>query len=162
MYFGKSYASFSGCNLFLNGKELEFVGEWKYLGITITTGSSFSCSSQKCLNTFYRSANSILNVMRRPRESIQMKILYAISVPHLSYGCDVIEFSAKEMNRLHVALNDAIRKIFTFARWESVKILRESFGYLSITEIFAKRKIKFMQRIPSIGNPILTHLINVE
>ena len=93
---------------------------------------------------------------------VYMKILYAISVPHLSYGCDVIEFSAKEMNRLHVALNDAIRKIFTFARWESVKILRESFGYLSITEIFAKRKTKFMQRIPSIGNPILTNLISVE
>ena len=116
----------------------------------------------KSVHTFDRSANSFLNVTRRPSECIQMKILYAISVPHLSYACDVIDFPSKEMNRLHVALNDAIRKIFTFARWESVKTLRESFGYLSITEIFAMRKAKFLQRIPRIGNPLLSNLINLE
>ena len=136
MFFGKSYASFSGCRLFLNGMELDFVAQWKYLGITITSGVSFSCTSQKILNTFYRSANSVLNVTRRPSECILMKILHDISVPHLTYACDVIDFPAKEMNRLHVAVNDAIRKIFTFSRWESVKTLRESFGYLAIYQTY--------------------------
>ena len=162
MLFGKSFASFSGRSLFLNGKELGFVDQWKYLGITITTGSSFSCSSQKSLNTFYRSANSVLNVTRRPSECVQMKILYNISVPHLTYACDVVDFSAKEMNRLHVALNDAIRKVFTFSRWESVKALRECFGYLSVTEIFAKRKRSFLQKIPSTGNQLLSLLLDLE
>ena len=162
MFFGKSYASFSGCSLFLNGKKLDFVQQWKYLGITITTGVSFSCTSQKSLNTFYRSANSVLNVTKRPSECILMKILYDISVPHLTFACDVIDFPAKEMNRLHVALNDAIRKIFTFSRWESVKCLRESFGYLSITEIFSKRKRSFFHKIPRMGNLLLSTLINLE
>ena len=162
MFFGKSYASFSGCRLFLNGMELDFVAQWKYLGITITSGVSFSCTSQKILNTFYRSANSVLNVTRRPSECILMKILHDISVPHLTYACDVIDFPAKEMNRLHVAVNDAIRKIFTFSRWESVKTLRESFGYLSITEVFTKRKRTFLQKIPRMGNLILSTLINLE
>ena len=70
--------------------------------------------------------------------------------------------AAKEMNRLHVALNDAIRKIFTFSRWESVKCLRESFGYLSITEIFSKRKRSFFHKIPRMGNLLLSTLINLE
>ena len=52
MYFGKNYASLSACSLYLNGKELEFVNQWKYLGMTITSGSSFFCSSQKPLTTF--------------------------------------------------------------------------------------------------------------
>ena len=91
-----------------------------------------------------------------------MKILYNISVPHLTYACDVVDFSSKEMNRLHVALNDAIRKIFTFSRWESVKALREGFGYLSVTEIFAKRKRSFLRKIPSTGNQILSYLLELE
>ena len=140
MYFGKNCASFSGCSVYFNSKELEFVDQWKYLGITITTGSSFSCSSKKPLTTFYRSSNSIFNVTRRPSECVQLSILYAISVPHLTYACDIVDFPPRKMNRLHVALNDAIKKIFSFSRWESVKSLRESFGYLSITKIFAKRK----------------------
>ena len=162
MFFGKSFASFSGRSLFLNGKELDFVDQWKYLGITMITGSSFSCSSQRCLNTFYRSANSVLNVTRRPSENVQMKILYHISVPHLTYACDVVDFSSKELNRLHVALNDAIRKVFTFKRWESVKTLREGFGYLSITEIFAKRKRTFLRKIPGTGNRLLSYLLKLE
>ena len=68
----------------------------------------------------------------------------------------------REMNRLHVALNDAIRKIFSFSRWESVKTLRESFGFQSVTEIFAKRKRMFLQKIPSTGNPLLSNLLNLE
>ena len=87
---------------------------------------------------------------------------YRISVPHLTYACDVVDFSSKELNRLHVALNDAIRKVFTFKRWESVKTLREGFGYLSITEIFAKRKRTFLRKIPGTGNRLLSYLLKLE
>ena len=161
MYFGRSKTFSSGRLLMLNDKPLDFVSQWKYLGITITSGSSFSCSVQKCLSTFYRSANSVLNVSKRPSECVMMRILYDIAVPNLTYASDVVEFSAREMNRLHVALNDAIRKIFTFARWESVKTLRESCGYPSITEIYAKRKRSFLQKMPIVGNAVLTTISNV-
>ena len=162
MCFGKSDGLSSGCSLILNNKPLDFVKEWKYLGITVVSGSSFSCSINKCLATFYRSANSILNVVRRPSECVMMKILYDISVPNLTYASEAVVFSAREMNRLHVALNDAIRKIFTFARWESVKALREGCGYPSVTEIFAKRKQLFTQKMPTLGNTVLTTILNVE
>ena len=162
LYFGKNPASFTSFSLYLHGTELEFVDKLIYLGITITTGSTYSISSPKPLTTFYRSANSILNVSRRPSECVQLHILYAISVPHLTYACDVVDFPPREMNRLHVALNDAIRKIFSFSRWESVKTLRESFGYESITEIFAKRKRTFLQNIPSTGNSLLSYLLDLD
>ena len=41
---------------------------------------------------------------------------------------------------LHVAVNDAIRRIFSHNRWESIRMLRESFAYQSLTENFAERK----------------------
>ena len=161
MFFGRGFSTFNGQSLLLNDKPLDYVNQWKYLGIIVTSGNSFTCSSAKCLGSFYRSANSVLNVTRRPSENVLMKILYSISVPNLTYACDAIDFPVKEMNRLHVALNDAIRKIFTYSRWESVKTLRESFGYMSVTEIFAKRKKSFINKIPNLRNVLLSTLCSL-
>ena len=70
-------------------------------------------------------------------------LLYNICVPVLSYASDVVVFHHREMESLHVAVNDLIRRIFSYNRWESIRTLRESFGYLSLTEIFAKRELSF-------------------
>ena len=70
-------------------------------------------------------------------------------------------YLSKEKNALHVALNDAIRRIFSYNRWESVKVLRESAGYLSVTNIFAKRKIIFEERLTKVGNSFLTKLSQI-
>ena len=87
-----------------------------------------------------------------------MKLLYSVCVPTITYACDVVSFHYKEMESLHVAVNDAIRKIFSYNRWESIKILRESLGYLSVTEIFANRKRSFESRLSHIGNSALSFL----
>ena len=155
MIFGKAYKSFSCHPILLNDKPLEVVSQWKYLGITIKTDNHFSCSAEKCLASFYRSTNTILNVIKRPSEEVMMKLLYSVCVPILTYACDVKVFSSKEMTNLHVATNDAIRKIFTFHRWESVRGLREGLGYLSVTEIFAKRKQSFERQLPLLNNATL-------
>ena len=87
-----------------------------------------------------------------------MKLLYSVCVPNLTYACDVVTYNHKEMESLHVAVNDAIRRIFGFNRWESIRTLRESFGFQSVTEIFARRKEAFCQRLPRLGNLVLTTL----
>ena len=158
MYFGKSFESFSCAPILLNGVPLEFVHEWKYLGVLLKSGKSSTCSSRKSRCSFYRSANSILNVLNGPSEIVQMKLLYSTCVPIVTYASDVITFPCKEMQSLHVAVNDAIRKIFSYNRWESIRTLRESLGYFSITEIFAKRKRSFDTRLPQIGNALLSFL----
>ena len=81
-----------------------------------------------------------------------MKLLYTICVPNITYSCEVAVYNSREMDGLHVLVNNAVRKIFSFNRWESIKYLRESLGYKSITEIFAKRKIVFEKQLPHIGN----------
>ena len=47
------------------------------------------------------------------------------------------EYSTKQMQECNTAVNDALRLIFWYDRWESVRALRESFGYFSLTELFA-------------------------
>ena len=87
-----------------------------------------------------------------------MKLLYSICVPNITYACDVVDYGNNDMQSLHVAVNDAIRKIVGYNRWESVKAIRESYGYLSVTEIFAKRKSTFEGQLSLIGNSLLSSL----
>ena len=158
MYFGKNPNSFSCQPITLNGDPLEFVSEWKYLGVTLTSDNGFYCSAKKIRSSFYSSVNSVLNVMRKPSNRVLMKLLYSICVPIVTYACDVATYHYKEKDSLHVALNDAIRRIFTYERWESVKNLRESHGYQSITQIFAERKNCFEGNLSHIGNSFLSSL----
>ena len=129
MYFGKGTHS---STFTMYGKNIEFVDRHKYLGVTVVAGLTFSASHLKPLIKFRSSANTVLNVNRKPSEQILMKMLYATCIPHLTYAADVIKYSVSQLHSMNVAVNDCIRRIFTFNRWESVRYLRLSFGHPSL------------------------------
>ena len=52
--------------------------------VHLSSGNGFTCSSKKSRCSFYRSTNSILNVLHGPSEIVQMKLLYSVCVPN--YG----------------------------------------------------------------------------
>ena len=138
------FGSHSVCPSFMMyGKELSHVNEVKYLGVTIVAGKVFSTASIKPLIRFRSSANTILNVSRRSSEPLLMKLAYSICVPSLTYASEVLTYSSRQIQSFTVALNDCIRRIFGYNRWESVRHLRLSMGYPSIVDIFASRKRKF-------------------
>ena len=56
------------------------------------------------------------------------------------------------------AVNDAIRKIFGFNRWESIRHLHDSFGYKSLYNSFALAKRKFDQTLANHSNVTLKQL----
>ena len=161
MFFGKGFKSVSCAPLFLNGRAINFEPEWKYLGVVIVTGNGFSCSARRPLAAFYRSSNSVLNVLKGPSEHVLMKLLYDVCVPNLTYACEVTDFLCVDKTPLHVAVNDAIRRIFSYNRWESIRKLRKAAGYLCLTEIYAKRKMIFEQRLSKVGNSFLTKLSQI-
>jgi hypothetical protein len=144
--------------LIINGDEIEYVKEWKYLGVLITSNPQFSFSIKKELRSFHCSVNSVCSALRKPNETILMKILYSNCVPILSYACEVKEFSSKEMSQCNVAVNNAIRKIFSYHRWESIRSLRESLSYSDLYTIFAQRRNKFLKRVKVHENLVLQFL----
>jgi hypothetical protein len=74
MVFGKDYETYSCRPLVLNCGELSFVSEWKYLGMTVVNGRHFRCSVKKCLASFYRAANTVLNVLKKPSEKVMLNL----------------------------------------------------------------------------------------
>ena len=76
----------------------------------------------------------------------------------MTYACAVRVFSAADMNRCHVAVNNAVRRIFSFATWQSIRDLRMLHGYSCIYEIFEKARSKFLRKAPSSSNCVIKHL----
>ena len=152
MLFGKGFLTLNPSPLILNNEPVEYVSEWKYLGCLINSGKEFAFSCKSDLSAFRRSANSIVSSVRKPNEQVLMKLLYSFSVPILTYASEIKEFSYSDMNDCNVALNDAIRRIFSYNRWESIRTLRKQLGYNDLTTIFAIRRRKFYAKIPHMHN----------
>ena len=159
LVFSKKTVNLSGLEpVTINGKPIEFIESIKYLGVLITNNKGFAFSATNDLRNFYRASNSILNALQKPSEPVLMHLLYTNCVPTLTYASSVKSFSAKEMQDCTSALNNAIRRIFTYHRWESVRSIREAFHYKSILEIFAEMSRKFTISLPSHPNSIVRNL----
>ena len=132
--------------LLLDNTPLEFVPEWTYLGATIVSGASLAFSCKKELSNFYRSFNSLLSSIQKPNELVLMNLLYSNCVPVLTHAAEVKIITSREMHECNVALNNSIRRIFSFNRWESIRQLRQQFSFPNITEIFCTRSTRFISK----------------
>ena len=67
-----------------------------------------------------------------------------------TYACAVKNYSSRQMQSCNTAVNDALRLIFGYNRWdwESVRALR----YKSVTDIFGQARKKFSYRLPYHSN----------
>ena len=161
MIIGKLPAETTLTSLFLNNDPLDFVDEYKYLGVYLCAGKTLSFSPLTTIRSFHRAANSIFYSKVKPNNEVLMKLLYTNCVPIITYACAVKVFSAADMTRCHVAINNAIRKIFSFHVWQSIRHIRISYGYSSIYEIFSSAKAKFLASAPTSSNSIVSHLSTV-
>ena len=158
LVFGKTDSA-SITPLSLNNETIDFVPSWKYLGCTIVSGAKFSFSIASELSAFYRSANSILRSNLIQNELVQMNFLYSHCVPCLTNCAEVKELTNVEMQKCNVALNDSIRLIYSYNRWESTRFLRKELKFPNIIEIFFSRKKSFVEKIRGMNNKVVRCLM---
>ena len=61
-------------------------------------------------------------------------------VPKLTDGAAVKDLTASEKHQYNVAVNNAVRRIFKFRYWQSIRQLREFYGYDSIEMTIANHE----------------------
>ena len=144
--------------IFLNGDKIEYSDTVKYLGAHVVADKGISFSASGDLTLFYRASNAILRAVNKPSDEISLQLLYSNCIPTLTYACAVKEYSTKQMQECNTAVNDALRLIFGYNRWESVRTLRESFGYSSLTELFAIARKRFYGSLPHHRNNVISSL----
>ena len=76
-----------------------------------------------------------------------MQLFYSNCIPKLTYGAAVKNLNASETRQYSVAVNNAIRRIFGFRYWQSIRQIREFYGFPAIETIFATSKIRFHQQL---------------
>ena len=132
------------------------------MGFDLVAGDTLSYSVARGLISFYRTSNCLINVVYKPSEEVLMRLLYSYCVPRLTYGAQVTSFCYKDTHSMSVALNDAIRKIFGWNRWQSVSELRKAMGYKSLEIISAKLKKSFLIKLSTINNSVLQRISSIS
>ena len=115
----------------------------------------FSNSSN--LSKFYQASNSLLRAVKRLSGEVMMHLIYSCCIPILSYASPVKGFPLRQMQECSTAINDALR-FNQFNRWESVRSLREQFGYTSLIEIFHISENIFEASLLTHQNTVVRHL----
>ena len=146
----------------LNGRPLDFVHGYRYLGVNLVNTGHLSFSAMPDILSFHRAANSLIHGRVRLDNEILMKLLYSNCVSILSYACAVKQFSTSEMHDCNVAINNAIRRIYSFGYNESVRHLREACGLKSIYEIFHIARSGFHDAAFNSSNDIVRYLSNCD
>ena len=116
----------------LNGTAVEWVSEWKYLGVVLKSGLRYGCSVSDRVKSFYRSLNSILRVEGRSDDMVMLRLIESHSVPILTFAIEMIDISNRDEKRsLRIAYNSVFRKLFGYRYFESVTNLQHSLNCLT-------------------------------
>ena len=99
-----------------------------------------------------------LHIVSKPSEEILLGLLYSNCVPILTYACSVKQYPSKLMQNCNTAVNNALCLIFGYHRWESIRMLRDSFSYKSLIDIFGFARKKFHNVLPYHSNSIVFHI----
>ena len=87
-----------------------------------------------------------------------MQLLYSNCVPKLTYGAAIKDLTSAEKNQFNVAINNAIRRIFGFRCWQSIRQIREFYHYKSIEDLFSNARQRFLNAIVCHTNETLKFL----
>ena len=69
----------------LNGKAIEVVTEWVYLGVTLKSDKIFNCSVTDRIRKFYHCANAIFRIDGRSNDTVMQNLIEIHCVPLLTY-----------------------------------------------------------------------------
>ena len=145
MHFGKKYDN--SFRLKLNGTLIDWVSEWKYLGIVLKSGPTFNCSVKEKIKSFYRSLNGILRVEGQSDDLILLRLIEAHCLPILTYGIEIIHVAHRDERRsLRVAYNAIYRRIFKYRMFESVSNLQRLLGRSTWEELVEVRRKNSLHR----------------
>ena len=132
----------------LDGKDIDWVDSWLYLGVKIRSHKSFNCCIDDKVKAFYRSANAILRIEGRSNEMVMLQLLESHCLSILTYAIDVIHVAdVDERRRLRVAYNSIFRQIFDYRKRESVTELQHALKRPTWEELVDKRRTKFHETI---------------
>ena len=145
-------------HIVLDGKPIDWVSEWIYLGVKLKSAKQFNCSVREKIKKFYRSANAILRIDGKSNDMVMLRLLESHCIPILTYAIEIIHVSNRDERRqLRVAYNSLFRKLFLYKWSESVSALQAFLGRPTWEQLVDSRREKFLKRVREGGQHTLSY-----
>ena len=154
--------------LLLGQIQLTWVNNLDYLGITLTSFKSFQVNLSSIRRKFFTSVNSILAKCTFTSDMVKLKLLEAHCLPILLYATESLNLPKPQITELNSWWNSVYRKIFSYHKWESVRLLIHLLERLDLIHIINLRTLIFIKKmtinstIPQSLRYNLTHVYNVS
>jgi hypothetical protein len=142
--FGKRFKK--ACKpLTLDGGNLQFYDNVKYLGVVFKSGTCLSYDFNKASMSFYRSFNNLLSKCKLAKSEIICSfVLQKVCIPILTYAFEVLRMSTSVTNNLDKLINCAIRRIFNINSVDNICYVRQALGIESLEAVRKRRSCKFL------------------
>lgn len=153
--------------MLFDGKEIEWVSEFKYLGLTLTRNLNFSRHISNVALNISRITGSIINLRSIVPIQILVKLYYALAFPHISNHI-VVWGSAPEchLKNLTVRINNLLRIILGIVRVNgrptmSNSELYKQLGLLNLKSVYQYNLFKLLRllldgKLPEFWNILLS------
>ena len=139
--------------LLSDGQLIQWTNSITYLGVTIVSATSFSCSFKESKCKFYRAFNAIFGkVGRSASEVVTVELLRAKCTPILLYAVEACPFKSSVINSLQFALTGAVMKIFNTKSKEIANVCANMFGISDVSSLINRRTSKFIKSFNSINS----------
>jgi len=147
-------------NMLLNNVPIEWVDNFKYLGVVFTTGNSLHVDCSYVKRKFYAACNAILVKCKYADDIIKLHLVKSFCLPLLTYCIGALDLPQYRVKELGVCWNDCFRKIFKFNRWESVAELQYFCGELPFEYMYDLYKWNFLVNPNFVGPVALLARLN--
>jgi len=154
-----------------DNNSIERVGEFKYLGTTLTNQNSIQeeiKSRLKLGNACYYSVHNLLS-SRLLSKNLKIKIYRNIILPVVLYGCEIWSLTLREERRLRVSENRVLRRVFGPKRDEVIGLLRklhneelrDFYSLPNIVRVVKSRRMRWAVHVARIGEGRSVHRVLV-
>lgn len=156
--------------ILFEGKEIEWVSEFKYLGLTITRNLNFSAHINKVALNISRITGSFTNLRSILPIKILIQLYYALAFPHIQNHIVVWGAApASHLKFLSIRINNMLRVIQGVTRVNgrptmSNDDLYKQLGLLNLTSVFKYNLFKFLRllidgKLPEFWNMLMSEHI---
>lgn len=148
-------------DLAFSGRIIEWVSEFKYLGLILTNKLSFGKHIAKVALNVSRITGMLTSVRDVVPRNILLKMYYGLALPHINMHIEIWGAApAYQLNMLEIKINNLLRIVFNIHKVNGIPVMgtREmyfTFNILRLESIFKLRLFKFLHALLNGRHPEL-------
>ena len=135
-------------SLSLDGQEIKWSNEARYLGVMIVSACRFKCNFDVAKAKFYRSANSILAKLgAKQNVTVTLYLIATIALPSLTYCMEALNLNKSELHTLNHPWLRSLHKIFKTFDPDVITFCCSVLNYKEIPALHSERVASFRSNL---------------